>query len=166
MRNGHEERLTNVLSPKIEFTDDPTLVARIVDPGDLAPRRQTKVRRLLLHLGQQGGRRRCRERQGRFELGDEQLNLEGIVDHEQPFRPAGSARADACVLRGRRDAGQCGFPVPWQQVGEHSCGMTVDPGQDIRQPDERVDLVEVRCRDQGRDSGRPVGAPLRAGKQP
>jgi hypothetical protein len=87
MRNGHEERLTDVLSPKIEFADDPTLVARIVDPGDLAPRRQIKVRRLLLHLGQQGGRRRCRERQGRFELGDEQLNLEGIVDHEQPFRP-------------------------------------------------------------------------------
>jgi hypothetical protein len=51
VRDRHKERLIGVLLAKIEFAQDPAFVARIVDPGDLAPGRQVKTWRLLLQLG-------------------------------------------------------------------------------------------------------------------
>src|SRR4051812_28768023 len=63
VRDGHEEGLIGVLLAKIEFARDPAFVARIVDLRDLAPGRQVKSWRLLLQLGQHGGRRHGRERQ-------------------------------------------------------------------------------------------------------
>src|SRR3954447_14469582 len=60
VRDRHEEHRIGVLRPKIEFAQDPTFVARIVDLGDLAPGRQVKTWRLLLQLGQHGWRRHGR----------------------------------------------------------------------------------------------------------
>src|SRR3954452_25471073 len=92
VRDRHKERLISVLLTKIEFAQDPAFVARIVDLRDLAPGRQVKSWRLLLQLGQHGWRRHGRERQGRFEVGHEQVSRQphaSAVQLWSPWLPAG-----------------------------------------------------------------------------
>ena len=59
-----------------------------------------------------------------------------------------------------------GSPVPGQKLVEPVDCVIGDPRQHIRQPGLRIDVVELRRRDQRGHEGGAIGAALRAGKQP
>ena len=155
MRDRRKEHPFGVLASKIEFADDPAFVARIVDLCDPAAGRQIEVRRLLLQQSQHGRTDRRGKGQGRSQLGDELLNLGGIVDHE--WLSTGSRRGVLDLS---------GFPGPGQELVDALGRVIGQALQNIGQPRVWVDVIELRGLDQGVDRGRTPTPRVRARKDP
>jgi hypothetical protein len=81
MRDRHKERPEVILAAESQFAHDPSLVARVVDPDDLAPSQYIfSPRSFSKNLRQARGGRGW-QRQALSQFDDEAFDLIGIVYH-------------------------------------------------------------------------------------
>jgi hypothetical protein len=58
------------------------------------------------------------------------------------------------------------FPIPWQQFGKPALWDVGDAAEDVGEPSQRIDVIELGRHDQRGHGGSPVGATFGAGEEP
>ena len=56
------------------------------------------------------------------------------------------------------------LPMPWQQFVEAGLRQVGDTGEHVGEPDERIDIVEFTCRNEGKHHCGAITAAIRAHK--